>query len=213
MRRSTVHTIILGCYMVVLAVLGASLWLNDERLAVIGLLAFTGLVQATPLQLQVYNPGEAAVFPVSSTLISGEREAILVDAQFSTREAAELVRLVKASGKRLTTIYISLGSNIERERHIRAGLGDNLALVWESEAVDAARQPMSTTVVELASAMIASLACLASSRLAAGLGTGLHWAAWRAVAESRSGSSRTRCGALGMVGEGCGIERNQKGMT
>ena len=43
MRRSTVHTIILGCYMAVLAVLGASLWLNDERLAVIGLLAFTGL--------------------------------------------------------------------------------------------------------------------------------------------------------------------------
>ena len=100
MRRPTVYTIILGCYMVVLAVLGASLWLNDERLAVIGLLAFTGLVQATPLQLQVYNPGEAAVFPVSSTLISGEREAILVDAQFSTREAAELVRLVQASGKR-----------------------------------------------------------------------------------------------------------------
>ena len=71
------------------------------------LLALAGLAQAAPLQLQVYNPGEAAVFPVSSTLISGEREAILVDAQFSSREAAELVRLVQASGKRLTTIYIS----------------------------------------------------------------------------------------------------------
>ena len=43
MRRSTVYTIILGCYMVILAVLGACLLLNDERLAVIGLLAFTGL--------------------------------------------------------------------------------------------------------------------------------------------------------------------------
>ena len=43
MRRSTVYTIILGCYAVILAVLGASLWLNDERLAVIGLLAFTAL--------------------------------------------------------------------------------------------------------------------------------------------------------------------------
>ena len=43
MRRSTVYTIILGCYTVVLAVLGASLWLNDERLAVIGLLLFTVL--------------------------------------------------------------------------------------------------------------------------------------------------------------------------
>lgn len=43
MRRPTVYTIILGCYMVVLAVLGASLWLNDERLAWAGLIAFTGL--------------------------------------------------------------------------------------------------------------------------------------------------------------------------
>ena len=43
MRRSTVYTIVRGCYMAFLAVLGASLWLNDERLAVIGLLAFTGL--------------------------------------------------------------------------------------------------------------------------------------------------------------------------
>ena len=43
MRRSTGYTIILGCYMAVLAVLGASLLLNDERVAVIGLLAFTGL--------------------------------------------------------------------------------------------------------------------------------------------------------------------------
>ena len=43
MRRSTVYTIILGCYMVVLAVLGASLWLNDERLAWAGLILFTVL--------------------------------------------------------------------------------------------------------------------------------------------------------------------------
>ena len=43
MRRSTVYTIILGCYMVVLAVLGASLFLNDERLAWAGLILFTGL--------------------------------------------------------------------------------------------------------------------------------------------------------------------------
>ena len=42
-RRPTAYTIILGCYTAVLAVLGASLCLNDERLAVIGLLAFTVL--------------------------------------------------------------------------------------------------------------------------------------------------------------------------
>ena len=42
-RRSTGYTLVLACYLVVLAVLGASLWMGDERLAVIGLLTFTGL--------------------------------------------------------------------------------------------------------------------------------------------------------------------------
>jgi len=42
-RRSTVYTIILGCYTAVLAVLGASLWMGDERLAWAGLALFTGL--------------------------------------------------------------------------------------------------------------------------------------------------------------------------
>ena len=43
MRRSTIYTIILGCYTAVLAVLGACLLLNDERLAWVGLILFTGL--------------------------------------------------------------------------------------------------------------------------------------------------------------------------
>ena len=42
-RRPTAYTIILGCYTAVLAVLGASLWMGDERLAWAGLLIFTGL--------------------------------------------------------------------------------------------------------------------------------------------------------------------------
>ena len=42
-RRSTGYTIILGCYTVALAVLGASLWMGDERLAWAGLALFTGL--------------------------------------------------------------------------------------------------------------------------------------------------------------------------
>ena len=46
-RRSTVYTIILGCYAAVLAVLGASLWMGDERLAWVGLLAFTALCLAS----------------------------------------------------------------------------------------------------------------------------------------------------------------------
>ena len=42
-RRSTGYTIILGCYTVALAVLGASLWTGDERLAWAGLILFTVL--------------------------------------------------------------------------------------------------------------------------------------------------------------------------
>ncbi|WP_411185848.1 MBL fold metallo-hydrolase [Pseudomonas sp.] len=70
-------------------------------------LATTAIAQ--PLTLDVYNPGEKAVFPVTSTLISGEHDVILVDAQFSTREAQELVERIQASGKNLTTIFISHG--------------------------------------------------------------------------------------------------------
>jgi glyoxylase-like metal-dependent hydrolase (beta-lactamase superfamily II) len=42
-------------------------------------------------------------------LVSGEREAILVDAQFGQREAQQVVEKIRASGKTLTTIYISHG--------------------------------------------------------------------------------------------------------
>ena len=78
-------------------------------LAGLGLLAAASGALAQPLTLDTYNPREAAVFPVSSTLISGEKDAILVDAQFSNSEAQALVERIRASGKRLTTIFISHG--------------------------------------------------------------------------------------------------------
>ncbi|MDE2483066.1 MAG: MBL fold metallo-hydrolase [bacterium] len=62
---------------------------------------------AAPLALQVYNPGAKSIFPVSSEIVTGRRDAILIDAQFQTNDAAKVVRLIKASGKRLTTVYIS----------------------------------------------------------------------------------------------------------
>lgn len=64
---------------------------------------------AQPLEVQVYNPGESAIFAVSSELLTGAHDALLVDAQFSTADAAKLVEMIKASGKKLTTIYISHG--------------------------------------------------------------------------------------------------------
>ncbi|HAS6254710.1 TPA: MBL fold metallo-hydrolase [Vibrio vulnificus] len=61
------------------------------------------------LKLTTYNPQEKAIFPVSSTLISGKKAAILFDAQFSTTEGKALVELIRQSGKELTTVYITGG--------------------------------------------------------------------------------------------------------
>ncbi len=62
---------------------------------------------AEPLKLDIFNPGETAIFPVASVLVTGAHDAILVDAQFSRAEALKLVERVRASGKHLTTVYIS----------------------------------------------------------------------------------------------------------
>ncbi|OQR85875.1 beta-lactamase [Achlya hypogyna] len=61
------------------------------------------------LTLTPYNPGTKGIFPVSSVLVSGAKEAILINAQFGKSQAQDVVNLVRASGKTLTTIYVSHG--------------------------------------------------------------------------------------------------------
>ena len=61
------------------------------------------------LRFAIYNPGNGAMFPVSSVLVEGRTEAILIDAQFAASDARKLVDKIKASGRTLTTIYISHG--------------------------------------------------------------------------------------------------------
>lgn len=61
------------------------------------------------LETTLFNPQEKSMFPVSSVLITGPKEAILVDAQFQRNDAQSVVELIKKSGKTLTTIYISHG--------------------------------------------------------------------------------------------------------
>ncbi|MGL0819610.1 MBL-fold metallo-hydrolase Vmh [Vibrio vulnificus] len=80
----------------------------NKTLAVALLATFSSQVFAG-LTLTTYNPQEKAIFPVTSTLISGEKEAILFDAQFSTTEGKALVELIRQSGKELTTVYITGG--------------------------------------------------------------------------------------------------------
>ena len=76
-----------------------------------GISACAGLTAEQPakLDLQVYNPQQESMFPVTSTLITGPSEAVLFDAQFQKNDAEKLVELIQESGKNLTTIYISHG--------------------------------------------------------------------------------------------------------
>lgn len=69
----------------------------------------SGAAMAAPLTVTVYNPGEKAIFPVSSSLVAGDKEAILIDAQFDVKNGQALVEMIKQSGKQLTTVYISAG--------------------------------------------------------------------------------------------------------
>ena len=60
----------------------------------------------TKLDVQVFTSAPE-VFSVTSTLFSGERDAVLIDAQFSLAEAKKIADAITASGKRLTTIYVT----------------------------------------------------------------------------------------------------------
>ncbi len=76
-------------------------------ISVLGVLPLSSSAAPAPLKLEVFNPGEAAIFPVASVLVTGLHDAVLIDAQFSRAEAHKLVERIHASGKHLTTIYIS----------------------------------------------------------------------------------------------------------
>ncbi|WP_282120651.1 MBL fold metallo-hydrolase [Ruegeria atlantica] len=62
---------------------------------------------AADLTITAFSPNEGSLFPVSSNLIEGPNEVILVDAQFEKDDAQQLVDMIKATGKSLTTVFIS----------------------------------------------------------------------------------------------------------
>jgi glyoxylase-like metal-dependent hydrolase (beta-lactamase superfamily II) len=69
-------------------------------------IVFTGAHAAQPLTVKVYN-ADGNSFNVNSTLIAGEKEAIVIDAGFTRADALRIAANVLDSGKRLTTIYVS----------------------------------------------------------------------------------------------------------
>ena len=64
-------------------------------------------LEAVGLHVDVYNPGNAALFAVSSSIVSGTTEVMLIDAQMRRADAEVLVARIKATGKRLKAVYVS----------------------------------------------------------------------------------------------------------
>src|SRR4051812_22618856 len=60
----------------------------------------------TKLTTTVYTASPTG-FLVDSTLVAGEKEAILIDGQFSLADAHRLVAMIMESKKTLTTVYVT----------------------------------------------------------------------------------------------------------
>jgi len=68
--------------------------------------AFTSTQAAEPMHVRVYS-ADANSFNVNSTLIYGEKEAMVIDAGFTRADALRIAANVLDSGKQLSTIYVS----------------------------------------------------------------------------------------------------------
>jgi glyoxylase-like metal-dependent hydrolase (beta-lactamase superfamily II) len=59
-----------------------------------------------PLKVEVITGSEPG-FLVNSTLVSGQKDAILIDAQFTLADGKRVADAIKATGKTLTTVYVT----------------------------------------------------------------------------------------------------------
>ena len=65
-------------------------------------------IKSENLTLTVYYAAEVS-FGVTSVIVSGKKDAVLIDAQFTLADAENVAQEIKKSGKNLTTIFISHG--------------------------------------------------------------------------------------------------------
>ncbi len=81
---------------------------HASRLAVLVLAATIACTKTAqpPLAVEVFT-GQENGFHVNSTLISGERDAVLIDAQFTLSDGERLAEKIQASGKNLKTVFIT----------------------------------------------------------------------------------------------------------
>jgi glyoxylase-like metal-dependent hydrolase (beta-lactamase superfamily II) len=69
-------------------------------------IAFGAAHAQQPLSVKVYN-ADGNSFNVNSTLVYGQKDAIVIDAGFTRADALRIAANVLDSGKQLTTIYVS----------------------------------------------------------------------------------------------------------
>lgn len=86
-----------------------SLLKHALTLSIVAAASFAAQASAKSLDVQVFNNPDPKGFQVSSVLISGAKDAILLDAQFTLPDAQKLVEQIKASGKTLKTVFITSG--------------------------------------------------------------------------------------------------------
>jgi glyoxylase-like metal-dependent hydrolase (beta-lactamase superfamily II) len=65
-------------------------------------------IETSPLKLTVYNAPETSL-GIASVIVSGQTDAILIDAQFTLPDAETVVAELKKTGKNLKAVYISHG--------------------------------------------------------------------------------------------------------
>lgn len=63
--------------------------------------------EAKGLALKVYNPGTSAIFPVTSTIVYGKKDAALIDAQFQKQYAEQVVKEIKNMKRNLKYVFVS----------------------------------------------------------------------------------------------------------
>ena len=73
--------------------------------ATMAVIALSG--EAKGLALKVYNPGAQAIFPVTSTIVYGKKDAALIDAQFQKQYAEQVVKEIKSMKKNLKYVFVS----------------------------------------------------------------------------------------------------------
>lgn len=88
--------------------LAAALILSSKALFAADAAPTSAPAAAAALTLSPYQ-ADGNGFNVSAVLVSGQKEAVLIDASFTQADAHRLVAEVLASGKHLSTVYISHG--------------------------------------------------------------------------------------------------------